>query len=418
MENLTPSQQRAVVARGNVLVMAGAGTGKTHTLVARCLNLISEEKISLDEILIVTFTEAAAPEMRQRLRAALEKKSRENSDSFLSEQLALFDAAHIGTLHGFCFKLIREHFHELGLDPQISILDEGQSRMLANETLEEQFNSHYENEDVFSLAVQDLIKIYGSGRDEKIRALILRLHNYIQTRADAENWTARQIEIFSAAGPIQWREWFSAAIANWRTDWLPILQNLKAENPKAAECLEILLETNSTDVFQKILATDENWPRGTKKFREPLKDFFDNAKFLNSLVATDENDPLAEDWNWIRGRMKTLLQLAKEFSENFSARKRDDGVLDFHDLEQSALKLLWNFEAEKPTPIAERWREKLRFVFVDEYQDINAAQDKIISALSRDGKNANRFLVGDVKQSIYRFRLADQKIFRNYANTW
>src|ERR1700683_3441120 len=98
MENLTESQRLAVKARGNVLVMAGAGTGKTHTLVARCLNLICEEKISLDEILIVTFTEAAAAEMRQRLRAALEKTSQENPDSFLSEQLALFAAAHIGTL--------------------------------------------------------------------------------------------------------------------------------------------------------------------------------------------------------------------------------------------------------------------------------------------------------------------------------
>src|SRR5580692_10037880 len=95
----------------------------------------------------------------------------------------------------------------------------------------------------------------------------------------------------------------------------------------------------------------------------------------------------------------------------FSARKRTDGVLDFHDLEQFAIKLLWNFEANAPSAIAERWREKLRYVFVDEYQDINAAQDKIISALS----GHNRFLVGDVKQSIYRFRLADPKIFREYA---
>src|ERR1700734_2743961 len=160
MENLTPSQQRAVVARGNVLVMAGAGTGKTHTLVARCLNLISEEKISLDEILIVTFTEAAATEMRQRLRAALEKKSRDNPGSHLAEQIALFDAAHIGTLHGFCFKLIREHFHELGLDPHIAVLDESQTRLLADEILDELFNSHYEGRDEFSLTAQELIKVY------------------------------------------------------------------------------------------------------------------------------------------------------------------------------------------------------------------------------------------------------------------
>ncbi len=419
---LTTQQSDAVKARGNVLVMAGAGTGKTHTLVARCLDLICEEKVSLDEILIVTFTEAAATEMRQRLRLALENQSRENSDdSHCAEQIALFDTAHIGTLHGFCFKLIREHFHELGLDPQISILDEGQTRLLADETLDEQFNSHYEGEDEFSLAVQNLIKIYGNGRDEKIRALVLRLHNYSQTRPDAESWLAEQIEVFSAVEPTQWRKWFSAAILDWRDEWLPALENLRAENPKAAECLETLLKSNPPEALQEILAADgkENFPKGKfTKLREPLEDFFDEAGFLNSLVATRNNDPLAEDWGWIRGHMKSLLQLAREFSGNFSARKRDDGVLDFHDLEQFALKLLWDFETEKPTQTAERWREKLRFVFVDEYQDINAAQDKIIAALSRDGADANRFLVGDVKQSIYRFRLADPKIFRDYARDW
>ncbi|HZL14262.1 MAG TPA: UvrD-helicase domain-containing protein, partial [Verrucomicrobiae bacterium] len=422
MENLTPSQQRAVAARGNVLVMAGAGTGKTHTLVARCLTLICKENVSLDEILIVTFTEAAASEMRQRLRDALEKTvdlQPATCNSFVAGQLALFDAAHIGTLHGFCLKLIREHFHELGLDPQISILDEGQMRLLAAEILGEQFHSHYEHEDEFSIAVQDLIKIYGNGRDEKIRTLVLRLHHYSQARPDAENWLARQIEIFSTAEPVQWRKWFAEAISNWREEWLPTLENLRAENPKAAECLEMLNKFSPQDAFQKILAADENWPRGKKTaLRKPLEDFFDDAKFLNALFASKENDPLAEDWHWIRNHMKTLLRLAQEFGQNFSERKLADGVLDFHDLEQFALKLLWNFETEKPTEIAARRREKLRFIFVDEYQDINAAQDQIISALARENSKANRFLVGDVKQSIYRFRLADPKIFRDYAKNW
>jgi ATP-dependent helicase/nuclease subunit A len=417
---LTESQKKIVAMRGNVLVMAGAGTGKTHTLIERCLNLLCEEKASLDEILIVTFTEAAATEMRRRLRVALEKKSQENSDSFFVEQLALFDAAHVGTLHSFCFKLVREHFYELGLDPQISILDEGQTRLLADETLDEQFQSHYEGADEFSLAVQSLIKIYGNGRDEKIRAFVLRLHHYSQTRPDADGWLARQIEIFSNPEPTQWREWFAAAISDWRKAWLPILETLKTENnPKAAECLEILRETNALSALEKILAADENYPARKKSvLRQPLEGFFDDAKFLNSLVAAKENDPLIEDWGWVRGHMKTLLRLAREFEKNFSERKRSDGVLDFHDLEQLALKLLWDFGANRPTATAERWREKLRFVFVDEYQDINAAQDKIISALSSDDPNANRFLVGDVKQSIYRFRLADPKIFRDYARTW
>ncbi len=135
-----------------------------------------------------------------------------------------------------------------------------------------------------------------------------------------------------------------------------------------------------------------------------------------------------------------MLRLAQEFAKEFANRKLADGVLDFHDLEQFALKLLWDFSANQPTAVAEIWRKKLHFVFVDEYQDINAAQDKIIAALSRDAgwgetpgepildgqdgsrgrspHRANRFLVGDVKQSIYRFRLADPKIFRDYARDW
>jgi ATP-dependent helicase/nuclease subunit A len=416
--NLTPSQQRAVAARGNVLVMAGAGTGKTHTLVERCLDLICEENVSLDEILIVTFTEAAATEMRERLRSALENAAAQRPGAGLVEQLALFDAAHIGTLHSFCFKLVREHFHELALDPQLSVLDEGEARSLSDEILEEQFQSHYENEDAFSLAVQELIRIYGGGRDEKIRALVLRLHHYIQTRADADAWLTKQIENFSSAEPAQWREWFSEAVSSWRGDWLPVLRELKSGNEKAAECLASLERFPASktsayvSLFEEIVAADENYPAKRKTaLRKPIEKFFDDAKFLGSLVMAGKADPLAEDWGWVRDPMKTLLLLTKEFSANFSARKQIDGVLDFHDLEQFAIKLLWNFEAVAPSVIAERWREKLRYVFVDEYQDINAAQDRIISALSRD----NRFLVGDVKQSIYRFRLADPGIFRDYA---
>jgi ATP-dependent helicase/nuclease subunit A len=428
-DSLTPSQRQAVAARGNVLVMAGAGTGKTHTLVARCLDLICEENVSLGEILIVTFTEAAATEMRQRLRGALETKSRENSNSFLSEQLALFDTAHIGTLHGFCFKLVREHFHELGVDPQISILDEGQTRLLADETLAEQFYSHYESEDEFSLAVQDLIKIYGNGRDEKIRALILRLHHYSQTRPDAAGWLAEQIQKFSAPEPIEWQNWLFAAIEDWRDEWLPALENLKVGNEKAAELTGVLSRLKNeftrelaAEVLKQVASADltANYPKGKAgKLRPALDQIFEEAKFLASLASVNSGtDPLAEDWKWVRGHMKTLLRLAQEFAEHFSTRKLPDGVLDFHDLEQFALKLLWDFSANKPTAVAEMWREKLRFVFVDEYQDINAAQDKIISALSRDGAGANRFLVGDVKQSIYRFRLADPKIFRDYSKLW
>ncbi len=428
MENLTPSQRQAVAARGNVLVMAGAGTGKTKTLVARCLDCLDRERALLDELLIVTFTEAAAAELRQRLRKSLEEKSAAAPDeNFWPEQIARFDLAHIGTLHSFCLRLVREHFYDLGLDPQLAMLDEGAARQLANETLDEQFHAHYAGEDEFSRAVQNLIQIHGGGRDEKIRALILRLHNYSQTRPDAAGWLAEQIQHFSAGEPADWQNWLLTAIADWRDEWLPVLENLKSGNEKAAELAGILSRLKNgfareaaAEVLEQIVSADGNWPAKRKTIlRQPLEDLFAEAAFLAALAPVKNgSDPLAEDWTWIRGHMETLLRLAQEFAGKFSERKRDDGVLDFHDLEQFALKLLWNFPDDKPTATAEIWRKKLRFIFVDEYQDINAAQDKIIAALARDGAEANRFLVGDVKQSIYRFRLADPKIFRDYARDW
>jgi ATP-dependent helicase/nuclease subunit A len=472
-DSLTPSQRQAVAARGNVLVMAGAGTGKTHTLVERYLHCLCSEQppASLTEILVVTFTEAAAAEMRRRLREQLEEKLRAAPDEpRWAEQLALFDTAHIGTLHGFCLKLVREHFHELGLDPQLAVLDAGEARLLADETLGEELQEHYAGQDELAEAVQKLIRIYGGGRDQAIRQLVLRLHHYAQTRPDADGWLARQIEKFASPAPDEWRAWLLDGIRAWRDEWLPVLEKLKNENEKATELLGILsrlgnapvpgvesslrLETigaqrrpynhvpqfnreQAAEILEQIISADGNWPARRKAaLRKPLEKFFADAAFLHSLAAAKNGrDPLAEDWDWVRGPMGALVRLTQNFSARFAARKRDDGVVDFHDLEQFALKLLWDFAANQPTSVAGRWRQKIRFVFVDEYQDINAAQDKIIQALSRDPfgvppsggsdnqrdgtpNEGNRFLVGDAKQSIYRFRLADPKIFRDYAQSW
>ena len=129
---LTPAQSKAIRARGNVLVIAGAGTGKTRTLVERCLSCLVDEPVpaSLDEILVVTFTEAAAAEARQRIWQRLEEqRQRKGRNAFWDEQLALFESAHIGTLHSFCLKLVRQQFYQLGLDPQLSVLAEEEARL-------------------------------------------------------------------------------------------------------------------------------------------------------------------------------------------------------------------------------------------------------------------------------------------------
>ena len=261
--------------------------------------------------------------------------------------------------------------------------------------------------------------------------MLLRLHHYAQTRPDADRWLAEQITRFASPEPVEWREWLSDAIADWREEWLPVLD--KAWNSCRAQMkrppnwllscrvrgISMILKSraNTRHLGAPQLAGEcqfakrrqdagapgfpanpplpfwrKSWRR-TKIIRRARrarsanrwKNFFADAAFLHSLMPMEgSREPLAEDWDWIRGHMTALLQLAQEFGQKFAERKRADGVLDFHDLEQFALKLLWDSATDKPTAIAERWRQKIRFVFVDEYQDINAAQDKIIQALSRD----------------------------------
>ena len=426
--SLTRTQLQAIAARGNVLVVAGAGTGKTRTLVERCLHCLLEEKppASLDDILMVTFTEAAAAEMRQRIRNRIDEELARHSDDIRwTEQLALFDTAHIGTLHSFCLQLVRQHFYQLELDPQLTVLPEEEARLLADETLENLLQDHYAGKSPEGPAVQNLIQTQARGWDQPIRILVLRLHHYTQTLRSPAAWFQAQLAMFESPEPVQWQAWLIEGVNDWRQRWLPALQ--KSGNTKAAECAAILnkLPANPSRAecaaaLEQISTADQDWPRGKKtEWRKPLEGLFDEAVFLGSLAkAGKTGDPLTEDWNWMRSQMATLLRLAQEFAAAFSKAKRELGVVDFHDLEQHALTLLWDHAGGQPTPIATQWREKLRFVFVDEYQDINDAQDAILKALSREGARANRFLVGDVKQSIYRFRLADPHIFQNYIATW
>jgi ATP-dependent helicase/nuclease subunit A len=427
---LTAGQQQAISAQGNVLVVAGAGTGKTSTLVERCMNCLTEASppASIDEILMVTFTDAAAAEMRQRIRSRLEEQlQKEPHSARWQEQLALFETAHIGTLHSFCLQLIRQHFYLLELDPQLSVMREEESWLLANETLDEILEHHYAGETPEALAVQELIQTQGNGWDGIVRSLILYLHRYSQTLPDPEGWFREQLTVYSAERPAHWEEWLLKAMLEWRQRWLTLLTANYVGNGVADQCLAALKQlapnparAEAAAALEAILAACEKCPWGKKtEWLKPLEDFEKEAEFLFSLAArTEKGDPLIEDWNWVRTQMVTLLTLAQQFGNQFRLSKRELGTVDFHDLEQYALRLLWDTKENRHSKIAEEWREKLRFVFVDEYQDINAAQDKIIQALGRELPNGNRFLVGDVKQSIYRFRLANPRIFQNYARMW
>ncbi len=422
--NFTDSQRAALAAPGNVLVIAGAGAGKTRTLVERCLTRVLDERdpAGFDEILMVTFTEAAATEMRQRIRARLaDELAKQPGQARIEEQLALLDTAHISTLHGFCLELVRQHFHELGLDPQVIVLAESQTRPLALATLDALLQRHYAGATPPSLAVQSLIREQGRGSDEGIRGLVVKLHRHTQTLPNPAAWLDAQLARFRDPDPTLWRDWLIEGFNVWRREWLPALEAVAADAPNVAACVKALDGLEMPAALQAILDADAvEWPRGTKgKVRKPIEDFFDDVRFLQSLTSGgDGKDPLSEDWSWVRQPMAALLELAREFTAEFTRAKRDLGGVDFADLEQLALRLLRDPATGLPTATAQQWRRQLRFVFVDEYQDINAAQDAILTALSRDDAEGNRFLVGDIKQSIYRFRLADPRIFRDYEQRW
>ena len=426
MSNPTPDQQCAIDAVGDTLVVAGAGAGKTRTLVDRvcALTLREEDPVAIDRILMVTFTDAAAAEMRSRIRERLEKHLRECPTPAVERQLALLDSALVGTLHGFCFQLVREHFYELGLDPVVIVMDDADSKLLAAETLDELLDLHYAGKTDSSAAVRSLIHDHARGDDRPIRSLILGLHNHAQSLPDPEGWLAEQMASFEKEGAEAWIGLLLSGFSGWREQWIEVLGPHAGENPNAAQCLAALSEAPVPTARETIAATSEriieigkSWPKGQKgRLEKPIKKIFDEARFLHSL----SRDPraLEDDWNWSRLHMQALLGLAREFEISFSRAKREQAAADFADLEQFALRLLWDRDRDSPTEVAQEWRERLEHVFVDECQDINAAQDRIIQAVSRDRQSANRFLVGDVKQSIYRFRQADPRIFQNRSDDW
>ncbi len=426
MSAFTTAQQQAIAARGNVLVVAGAGTGKTRTLVERCVRLVLDEGCSLEQILMVTFTEAAAAEMRQRIRAELVRRwESEPENPRLNEQLALLDTARIATLHGFCLQLVRQHFHELEIDPQVVVLDEAQTRPLLEQALDALVEQALGSEDAGAKAVRELLRAHGRGADGRVRELIVKLHRHAQSLANPAAWWAGQEEVFREVEPTRWREWLRVGCEEWGARWLPVLREQSQENlpaGRAVRALELTLTEAGewAAALDEIAAADGAWPKGKKGvMRKPLEKFFEEAEFLRSqFPGAAGRDPLAEDWAWVRGSMGALLGMAREFTVAFSRAKRELGGVDFADLEQFALRLLRDAASGAPTRVAELWRRQLRHVFVDEYQDINGAQDAILAAVSREGEHANRFLVGDIKQSIYRFRLANPRIFLGYEAAW
>ena len=430
----TPSQEQAIQAKGNVLVVAGAGTGKTRTLIDRCMTqlLDPKENVTLLEILMVTFTEAAATEMRERIAQRLEAAlGNDPQNPELQEKLAHIDAASIGTLHSFCLNLIRQQFHLLALDPQARVLDTEETSTLEQQSLDELLEQHFEGKDEFSESVRRYVIEFENGWDKGLRDWIIKIHRFSQTMVNPEGWIHRQIQSLVCETPDLWSDWLVEEMKHWAKEWGPILSGLPEENTNAKTCLAILETFKASDhslpslasCVQGLTERDQKdcWPPRCKtRHRDPIQKLLNDAAFLATLCPSesDTHDPLKEDWTWYRERTRILLELTRAFSELFQSKKLERGGLDFSDLEQHTLTLLWNRKDKKTTDLAGSIQQQFKFVYVDEYQDINAAQDCILTAISGTGNKANRFLVGDVKQSIYGFRLASPQYFIDYEKAW
>lgn len=434
MSQPTEDQRRAIEATGNTLVMAGAGAGKTKTLIDRCLRLLlhADPVTSVDRILMVTFTEAAASEMRSRLRERLEEEAEArlraggHDHEDLELQLALLEDAHISTLHGFCLRLIRSHFHELALDPGFTLMDEAENRQLEGQVLEDLLEEWIASPPE-SCPKKDwdiLLRRYASDLPSRLASWVLHLHRRARSLKNPDGWLQLSLDRFQSDHPGHWQDQLRREIVNWARPWLSRAQACPPGHPlehQAEALLKQVIEAPGPEVLAGLagLVDLESWtkPKGNKgKYDfKTWKKLSEDAGLLMDWLKPDAS--LQQEWDQCAGPMGALIRLTREFASRIAETKRQRGVADFSDLEQFALRLLVDAEG-RPTPLAQKWRDRFDHVFVDEYQDINEAQDRIIRAVSREGEASNRFLVGDVKQSIYRFRLADPVIFQNLCASW
>ena len=444
----TPEQQHAIEARGGtLLVSAAAGSGKTAVLIERCIQRLTdtEHLCRADELLIVTFTRAATAEMRTRLSEAVAKKlSEEPDNTHLQTQQMLLPSAEICTIDSFCGTLVREHFEELGLTPDFRMLDETEVSVLQQSALEQTLEEFYERQDPAFLRLSELLS---TGRDDaSLEENIRRLHTYSRAYPSPEAWLSSAVRLYEDPEPAlqivarSLTELLDGALLQWQhakhlleTERQP--ETISFEKTLASidgycESLHALRAMVGSGDWEAFRTTVENWdiprmgaatvPKEEKEtFFSPALEYAKTVKagFTKSGIRAKLLDyPVgnAEDLSADNESLKPLVQVlcgaVLRFDELYAEAKRAENALDFADTELFALRLLVEDPAADAlvrTPLAEALRDRFREILIDEYQDTNRLQDAIFSAISRD----NLFMVGDVKQSIYRFRQAMPELF-------
>lgn len=435
----TSEQQDAIYEKdSNILVAAAAGSGKTAVLVERIINKIIQEKIDIDKLLVVTFTNSAASEMRERVLNAIYQKLEENpEDENLQRQITLLNKASICTIDSFCLEVVRNNFYELeNISPNFRIADTTEIELLKQEVIEDIFEEKYEAEDE---DFTKLINVYTSYRDDTpLKELVLKIDSYIQSNPFPQKWLEEKIEMFHLEDKLNedfsQTPWGSILLQEVKEELMDDISALeKVEEDLSFEPeLEKFYQTIRDDIEQleNLKNTLKNWDKAfeiaqTLKFvtwprqkidseiKERAKEIRDEVKkkltkVLDKILICDSQEA-NQDINDMYSILVKLQKLILTFETEFSKRKREKNIVDFHDVEHFALEILLN-----SSEVAQKYQNKYEEIAIDEYQDSNLVQEYILTAISR--KN-NIFMVGDVKQSIYKFRQAMPELFLNkYEN--
>lgn len=446
----TKEQQQVISLRDrSLLVSAAAGSGKTAVLVQRIIERIcdSVHPVDIDRLLVVTFTNAAAGEMRERVQSAISARLEQQPDNaHLKRQEVLAGHAHITTIDSFCLSVLREHFQEIHLDPGFRIADEGELKLLQADVLSRLLEEEYEQG---SETFLNFMEAYAPGKDDERAAdMILQLYEFAIANPRPEDWLDHCLDSYGVTSfeELEEQPWMKNMLEQLRTVLLEqasfyqrILELCREET--GMEAYEAVLLAEQADIqkagqtcgYQQLRQAVSGIRFGTKP-RKRKTDLFSEEKArrawemrdqakkqiksLQEQYLADEPQRLLQKQSLAGTQVRELVRLTHSFLSRYSSAKRKKNLVDFADLEHLALDILSRKtpEGEVPTETADQYRACFEEIMIDEYQDSNAVQELILTSIARKDP-PNLFMVGDVKQSIYRFRLARPELFmEKYAS--
>ncbi len=426
MPKLKEEQAQAVFHdNGNILISASAGSGKTFVMIERLIRLIAEGKAGVKEILAVTFTEMAASEMKEKLKTALVNLINKSGEKRLIKELAEVSTADISTMHAFCGRLVRAYFYKAGVSPDFKILDDAESGAIRLESVNKAFREFYESDEEWFKTL--LARHLDNRSDEQFKNIIIRMSEAGRVNADSDLYFKKAQELYSEEGInnllIQLKENIDLKLSRLLDRTKYALKVFSGENKEKicgflkdlASSVETALNANDVYVVKQFENFKLDLPRGVRLDGE-LKEIYQDACAVRDEfkeLMKNANNGLSDrrkDFSSIESERQHVLDLFKivnRYEQIYADAKKDENGLDFADLEHFAITVLSDEQIRKEV------KGKYKYIFVDEYQDTNGAQEAIISALAND----NLFMVGDAKQSIYGFRGCRPEIFLNKLET-